>query len=289
MGADAAIHVFDYGRYRSEVVPAFVELLRSGEPPAWLSEIIKISSPGYDDEDTMSWTTLVRRLRERPVDIAAYCDWLGADLRYTGTQQVDRTSGKQLACASLLCPARDRCPLHRDQDRHGVEGLNALHDALVSVLCLGESQFVGRTVTPNFYRPVLERNRVPAGDPLQGLLAALATRGAVLGYRFGITEGIHGWLDPAETLQLAESLDRLDLPRYEVAFTAMSSLFDPMFLRHDGCDRVHDDWRETSLSFVRTVATIAAGDGKGVLWGNDVSGSTWTELYHLRDPRESPR
>jgi hypothetical protein len=285
MGADAEIHVFDYDHYRGAIVPALVEFLRTGTATPWLAKVIQMETRTDDVDDPMSWPHLAERLQERPVDLDRYCDWLGADLRYTGSTPVDRSVSKQLACASLSCPAREWCLLHRDQDRHGVEGLNALHEELTAVYCLGESQFVGRSVTPHFYLPVLERQDVPAGDPVRGLLAALATRGAVLGYQFGATEGIHGWLTVAETAELAAGLHRLDLPRYEPSFAAMASLFDARYRTHDGCARVHDDWREVSLSFVRTVATIAAGSRRGVLWGNDVCTPSWSKDRDLPDPR----
>ncbi|MER7891362.1 hypothetical protein ABTX15_16195 [Micromonospora sp. NPDC094482] len=85
-----------------------------------------------------------------------------------------------------------------------------------------------------------------------------------------MTEGIHGWLDLPETAELAVRLDRLDLPRYEPTLTAMTD-----HAKRDGFTA--DEWREMSLSFVRTMATIAAGEGRAVLWGNDVSPGTWRE------------
>lgn len=277
MGADADLHVFDYERYRTEVVPAFVAMVRTGEPPAWLAEIVRAGSA--DPDDFYSWADLVRRLRDRPVDLARYCSFLGDDLRYLGSRPVDRTTGAQLACQSSDYPARAWCLIHQDRDRSEVETLNTLHEAVVSVLCLGESQFVGRSVTPYYYRAVLERKGVPAGDPVRGLLDVLATRGAVIGYQFGGTEGIHGWLTPAETASLAAELDQLDLPRYEPSFAAMAAV------RRAAGRESQTEWAELSLSFVRTVAVIAARDGKGVLWGNDVIPSLWAENYHVRDPR----
>ncbi|MEU4624573.1 hypothetical protein AB0G04_31945 [Actinoplanes sp. NPDC023801] len=270
VGADAELHVFDYDRYRDEIVPALAGLLH-GTPPDWLIEVIRTATPIDDPGDPMSWPHMARRLHEQPVDLAAWCDWLGTDLRYLGDAPVDRTRGAMLRCHSLTCPAATWCPMQRDQDRHGVEGLNALHEALIEVCCLGESTFVGRSVTPDFYRPVLERHGVPAGDPLRGLLAALATRGAALGYQFGVTEGIHGWLDGPETTQLVEGLGRLDLPPGEPLFPELPA--PPPGEYHD--------WREVSLSRVRMVATAAAAAGRGVLWGNDVGDGYYSQNIRL--------
>ncbi len=73
----------------------------------------------------------------------------------------------------------------------------------------------------------------------------------------------------------------MDLPRYEPTFAAMAA----MYRSHSW--EAHGRWEPLSLSFVRTVATIAAGSGKGVLWGNDVIGALRAELFHVRDPRDA--
>jgi hypothetical protein len=276
VGAHAEIIVFDYERYRSEIVSALVELLRTGEGAPSLAAVFRsaggpMGEQGYD----VLWPRLAARLREKPTDLMRHCTWLGRDLRYIGESPVDRSTGKQLTCDSLTCPERVQCPFHRDNDRHGVEDLNDLFEALVALRCLGPAQFLGRSITPNFYRPALERRNVPAGDPTWGLLGALGARGAALGYGFGVTEGIHGWLTVTETSELATCLDRLDLPRYEPTFAAMATA-----TRQANRDDVAvSTWQDLSLSFVRTVATIAADDGHGVLWGNSVFPSTWREEF----------
>ncbi|MGN9768884.1 hypothetical protein ACTMS2_27400 [Micromonospora sp. SD12] len=75
-------------------------------------------------------------------------------------------------------------------------------------------------------------------------------------------------------MELAARLDRLDLPRYERTFAAMADSWK----RAVGST---DEWQRVSLSFVRTVATIAAGDGRGLLWGNDVCPDVWREALGL--------
>jgi hypothetical protein len=154
-----------------------------------------------------------------------------------------------------------------------VEPLNALHEALVAARCLGPAQFLGRTITPDYYGPLLERLDVPAASPVRGLLDALATRGAALGYQFGVTEGIHGWLTVAETSELAAALNRVALPRYPPTFAAMAD--------QKAADPADEDWPAVSLSFIRTVATIAAAGGRAVLWGNDVIPDAWREEFGL--------
>jgi hypothetical protein len=243
VGADAEIFVFDYERYRWEIVPALLSLLRTGSPVPWLAEVLRDEPP-----DGYGWTEMAARFAARPTDLAAYCDWLGDDLRYGGDGPV--------VCPSVACPERDDCPFHRSRrDRAEV---NALHQALVVTRCLGPGQFVGRGFTPYRYQAV--------GDRVRELLAQLGRRGAVLGFQFVGTDGIHGWLTGPETAELALLLDALPLPRFEASFGEMAR-------RHRvNLERPGESWEELSLAFVRTVSAIAAGEGRAVLWGHDVIG-----------------
>ncbi|MFC3501810.1 hypothetical protein ACFOOK_12675 [Micromonospora krabiensis] len=268
MGADAEIFLFDHDRYRDQVVPALTELLRTGTVVPWLDAVFASATPmgeyGYD----VLWRRLAERLREQPVDVARDWPWLGSDLRYVGARPRRRALGRHVGRPSGDDDGRGSGRLPRAGEPVVVEELNALHEALVALYCLGPGQFLGRSVTPDFYLPVLDGQGVGAGDPVRGLLAALSTRGAVLGDQFGVTEGIHGWLDVPETAELAVRLGRLDLPRYEPTLAAMAD-----HAKRGGYPP--GEWREMSLSFVRTMATIAADDGRAVLWGNDVSPDTW--------------
>lgn len=278
MGSDAEIFVFDYDRYRAVVVPALVELLRTGEAVPWLADVFRSARPmgehGYDVE----WPRLAARLREQPTDLARHCTWLGADLRYLGGVQGDRPRRELVTCRSLSCPERARCPFHDAGDPDVVEAINALHDALVATRCLGSSEFLGRSVTPERYGSVLRRQNVSAGDPVWSLLAALGTRGAALGYQFEHTSGIYGWLTVDETADLAARLDRLHLPRYEPTFAAMADWRRARTF-------ADDEWEVAGLSFVRTVATIAAEDGRAVLWGGDVCPDVWSGTFGVSDSR----
>ncbi|MET3428808.1 hypothetical protein BJ973_008020 [Actinoplanes tereljensis] len=267
MGADAEIFVFDYERYRGEVVPVLTALLRTGLPASWLADLFTRAEHGYDQ----AWPRLADRYRAEPVDLARHCTWLGSDLRYAGPTRVDRSVGKRVRCDAPSCPERTRCPFHRDSDPAGAESLNVLHEALVASRCLGPSVFLGRTITPDYYVPLLERLEVPAADPVRGLLDALATRGAALGHQYGVTEGIHGWLTVAETAELAATLNRLPLPRYPPTFAAMTA----------AAAAAGESRPATSLSFIRTVATIAAAGGRSVLWANDVGPESWREEFGL--------
>ena len=272
MGADAELFVFDAERYRAEVVPALVRLLRTGEPVPWLAEVFGAAT-GHDEYGYhLSWPQLAARCAEQPTDLARHCTWLGADLRYPGPGP---RNPRTLTCPSTTCPERERCLFH--QERHAVEELNALHEALVATRCLGRSQFLGRTVTPSVYTPVLDRLGVAADDRLRTLLAALGTRGAVVGHQFCGTDGIHGWLTGPETTELAGRLGALPLPRYPATFAAMAEL-------HGRRGHTAESWPAVSLSFVRTVAVIAAAGGRGVLWGNDVCPGVWTDTHGVVTP-----
>jgi hypothetical protein len=97
------------------------------------------------------------------------------------------------------------------------------------------------------------------------LLARLGTRGFVVGYGFANSDGVHGWLTPEEAGRLAGLLRPLRLPDLEPSFEAMERT-------RTGGGYAAQGWEfdELSLSFVRAVASLAAGQGKGILWGNDV-------------------
>ncbi|WP_143235435.1 hypothetical protein [Paractinoplanes atraurantiacus] len=272
MGSDARIYVFDYERYRAEVVPGVLSLLRGGDVPPWLAGL-----PGSEWTDI--WAPMAGRMRSRPVDLAAYCLWLGEDLAYLGNQLVMRPEGARqwLRCPSTTCPERSRCSFHAGAEQENVEELSFLYAAWVTLRCLGEGQFVGRSARPSAYDPLLEHLGVPGNDPIRLYLNALDVRGGVLGYEFENTGGTYGWLNPAETADLAARLDKLDLPRYERTFAAASAAFGAF---HSGPSS-ELDWPALTLSFVRTVATIAATTGQGVLWGGDLYPESWRELLNL--------
>jgi hypothetical protein len=116
----------------------------------------------------------------------------------------------------------------------------------------------------------------------------LGKRGFVIGYQWGFGfEGINGWLTPDETIELACLLEKQPLPTYELSFVAMREFCVPHpnkelherfgLTRYEclGCS-----FEALSLSFVRTVARLAASENKGVLWGLGVMrGDFYSERY----------
>lgn len=238
MGADATLFLFDYRHYRDEVVPALLELLRTGQPRPWLAKLL---DPRGD---------LLPYLRTHPTDIARHCTYLTRDLGYQGDRSRRGHDVETYSpCPSRTCPERGNCPVHETREREKnepspvLELLNMLHEDAVTTRCLGASRFVGRSLYALDFLPLLNRLAVAARDPARDLLAALELRGRVLGYQLAGSEGIHGWLAPEETALLATRLDQLSLA---------------------------DSTEEAMLSVVRDMAHQAAEADQGLLWGNDV-------------------
>lgn len=257
MGSDAEVFLFDYESYVTAVVPAFLDLLREGRVADWLDPLVKRRElkPFFWDKDE-----LARLCAGLQPDLS----WVGPyDLKWTYDQDWEQrwTSSMQASeektHVNLKAPAPEL-----------VEQVNWLCEVAVSVKCLSAAQFVGRSMTPSDYSRVLGDMGVRDDDPVVQLLAALGKRGFIIGYLFGFGfEGINGWLQPSETAELAGLLDMLPLPRYEVSFAAMEQFRSPDTRAFESPDF---SFEVLSLSFVRTTATIAAAEGCGLLWGNNV-------------------
>jgi hypothetical protein len=139
--------------------------------------------------------------------------------------------------------------------------------------CLGAAQFLGRSIDCFFYWDILDQHGTPSTHPIRVLLERLGRRGFAVGYQgsFG-TEGIHGWLCPAESKALADHLFRLKLPDYEYSFNAMESFKEIRNIfegRVSGKEFLWPSYRhpsasfeELSLSYVRTVCRLAEREGK---------------------------
>jgi hypothetical protein len=250
VGSDAEVFVFDHARYVDEVVPAVVDVLRTGSIEApWLAWFTAYRPEGMD------------LLRQHRVDLDEHCLFLGTDLRYLDG------SGTSPLCRWADCPVRDRCPLHETAAQLVGEAVSALFEVAVCLRCLGPGKFVGRSYTPRHHLRVLERLGVP-DQRVRDLLEALALRATAL-RRVGWSEGIHGWLTAGETAELALHLDELPLPRYEASFERMRIVHEEFSYGPDHAAG-HRRWEELSLSFLRTAAFVAADQDRGILWANDV-------------------
>ena len=257
MGSDAEVFLFDYESYVTAVVPDFLELLREGKVADWLDPFVKRRElkPWLWDRD----------------ELARLCAGLQPDLSWTGPYDLTWTYSQdwQQRWSSSMQASEEKTHVNlKAPAPELVEQVNWLFEVAVSVKCLNASQFVGRSTTPSDYSRELGDMGVRGNDPVVQLLAALGKRGFIIGYQFGAGfEGINGWLQPSETAELAGVLDTLPLPRYEVSFAAMERFRSPDTGRYESPDT---SFEALSLSFVRTTATIAAGEGRGLLWGNNV-------------------
>ena len=248
MGTDAEIFIFDHEVYLTTVVPAFVEIFREARVADWLYPFVE-----RRELEPSSWkrSDLARLATCLNTDLS----WVGPyDLKFTYDQnwrQRWSNAGKD----SENAPSDDT-----------VEQVNWLFKKAVSLKCLGQGQFIGRSMTVSHYLELLPALEVKQADSINQLLAALGKRGFIISYQFGFGfEGVNGWLNPLETADLARRLDSLRLPRYEISFAGMEQFFQPETRTYE-CPGF--SFEELSLSFVRTVATLAAAEGRGILWGN---------------------
>ena len=299
MGADARLFLFDYELYHSDVLPAFLRLIRDNSADAWLQQLHRLHNDGLGIDECLTRYSLSLA----PVDILKYCTYLDPDLAVRTVRSDPRSlydcGWETRACRSTDCTVREQCPFHfaeEPQQTMVADYLLRLFHMAVADRCLGPGQFLGRSIDCFFYWTTLDELGVAPADPIRFLLQRLGRRGFLIGYEFAVgTDGIHGWLQPDEVKELAERLFALDLPEYECSFTAMEKFKVVRNILEDRAPalnfqaRVYHDpngsFERLSLSFVRTVCNLAAREGKGVLWGNDVSAFTRTAgmtLPHLK-------
>jgi hypothetical protein len=270
VGADASVYVFDYDRYRRTVVPGLTGLIGGAGPTPWFDGLCERRGDGFERE----WRQLAAALRQRPTDLARHCTWLGGDLRHPGRSPTARDGweGRRgrwdlVRCASGTCPERSRCLLHErvvPPASELTELLFILVDEATGECCVGLGRFVGRNATLHGLRPLLSDLGVPPGDRVLELFAALGGRGWANGFALGAADGIHGWLTPDETADLAGRLDPLDLPVVEPTDAAMREAHRATM------DGGGFPWEPLTLSFLRIMAHRATRGGHGLLFGHDV-------------------
>lgn len=284
MGADARIFLFDYTLYRDSIVPAFLRLMSSGAVEPWLQEFLQIPEVAERLGEDLSSS-----LPCLPSAFAEHCTYIDSELAVTRLSAVptDEYDGnwEARACRDDVCKLRSSCPFHithGDQLDLATDSRLYSLERLIAGRCLGQGQFLGRSVDCYFYWDTLDHLGVEPGHAIRYLLERLGRRGRFIGNRgsFG-TEGIHGWLSPDETETLAKHLFTLKLPEYEYSFAAMNSFKHVRNILDGRVFGIEFQWPsythptasfpELSLSYVRTVCALAARQGKGVLWGNDVA------------------
>lgn len=251
MGSDAEVFLFDHSAYLRKVVPAFLKLLHDNQFDDWLQPFVK-------RRDLKPW------LWDKSA-LAKYLTALNPDFSWATHYDLNDTYDK--TWEERWSDFVDH-PLQPAASSELVEQVNWLFKIAVSLECLGDGQFVGRSTTVSRYSELLPDLGLREDDRIVELLGALGKRAFLIGYQFGFGfEGINGWLDPSETSELAKRLDVLPLPRYEVSFAAMKQ-FRTGELGEYECPGF--SFEALSLSFVRTTAAIAAREHRGLLWGNDV-------------------
>ena len=282
MGANATIFIFDYALYRELIVPTFLRLMCEGVMEPWLQEFLR--TPEAADWDGAQIDTSFARL---PDGFTKYCTYIDSELaaRISLVVAPGAYDGRWTAraCRDDACELRSSCVFHitgGDDIDLDAAGLHLLERIIVK-RCLGQGQFLGRSIDCSFYWGILDHLDVPSGHPIRQLLGLLGRRGRLIGYGGSAdSRGIHGWLSPDETEVLAGNLFSLSLPEYEYSFARMRSFNQLRNILDSVSSREFPDtsfahptasFEELSLSFLRTVCVLAAREGKGVLWGNSVS------------------
>jgi hypothetical protein len=264
VGSDAEIFLFDDAAYRGRVVPALGAFVHTGEQTEWLERILR------ELKEYVGPTMDLARVRALGFDLGATCHYLGPDFAFTPTVAGARErwcEWEVRACTSPTCAAREICPLHGSRSVDAPEQFTMLIEACVADQCLGQGQFLGRSMNALDYTEMLEAAGLAPNHDLFRYLNLLRYRGFVVGYAFGSTEGIDGWLTAEETPVFLRLLDLLDLPKVAPSFEAMRIVHVEEMAR---TEHEPHGWERVSLALLRGVASIATAEGRGVLWGNDV-------------------
>src|SRR5207249_3064008 len=76
MGADARLFLFDYELYRTDVLPAFLRLIRDNSADAWMLQLHRLHTDGLGFDECLARhsVSLAR------VDILKHCTYLDSDL-----------------------------------------------------------------------------------------------------------------------------------------------------------------------------------------------------------------
>lgn len=263
MSSEARIFIFNHRVYQDKILPAFHRLLWDGALEFWLREL-------YNRLIKQGLISLLPRVKG--VDIGKFCHYLDTNFAYLGRRKDLLTSSwKYRACYSKDCEIRYLCPFHAVNGGSGeARKINFLFEAAIVNECLGDSQFLGRSVSPTIYKIMLSRS---VADPIPELFRyfdLLEYRGFVIGCQFLIEGGIYGWLTETETVALCDKLDTLDLPEFEHDFSKLSEF---VVMSKNGLmiqPPPGYSFEQTSLAFLGVAARMAYVEDMGILWGNDI-------------------
>jgi hypothetical protein len=251
MSARSGVFVFDYDAHVNCVAPAVRRVLARHELGPWLQEVWDARQRCFPPDSR-------RTFRHPEVAEPVYAViHLNADLSYSEAET----------------PLR----LLRGENWLPYEDLIELFGLLLRECCLGDGQAAGHGKRPRvLLENVLDQmnHDTEQSHPRARTLLRLLDRRAWCWTCAAdpYSEGVHGWLTAAEARDLADELWDLPLPRYEPTWEGMRAF----------AQRPRDDNRDARnarhLSYVRTVASIAARQQRGILWGIDLSVSDHEQM-----------
>jgi hypothetical protein len=255
MSARAGVFVFDYDAHINCVAPAVRRLLEQHELGPWLQEVWDARQRRFAPDS--------RRMFRYPEVTEPFYQivHLNSDLSYSQSETKLR--------------------LVRGENWLPYEDLIELFGLLLRECCLGDGQIAGQGKRPHVLLEnvldQMEQEETPESHTRARTLLQLLDRRAwcwtCATDPYG--EGVHGWLTPDEASALADELWDLPLPGYEPTWEGLRA-----FARREADDS-RDARNARDLSYVRTIASIAARHNRGILWGNDLQANDPVQL-----PRE---
>jgi len=257
---DSGIYLFDYRRFHEEVVPAVRRLHAEGVAEPWLEAVWHKRQPRPTPVPRFT-----PHLRELTFGLMAGRDLAGE----VPTELFPRPATR---------PKRRREPgrvPHLDTDEYTLPpghgdwlDLCELFQTAVEETCLGSGAFMGNATLPGALDVCVDHRGLLGYDQdLRTLLEWLENRGNAW-RQAGVDciAGVYGWLDPDETLLPADALDGDPAPSIEATLPAVRAA------RTAGVGACTDGNSCPLLpAVVRAVARLATSEGRGLLWGLDVT------------------
>ncbi|GCD97030.1 hypothetical protein [Embleya hyalina] len=260
MIVDSGIYLFDYRRFHEEVVPAIRRLHAEGVAEPWLEAVWNRGRPRPTPVPRFT-----PHLRELTFDLMAGHDLAGA----LPTELFPRPASRPKRRGEPRRVPRSDVDDHTLPPDHG-DWLRVcdLFRVAVEETCLGDGAFMGNVTLPGSLGVCVDlRGLLEYDQDLRTLLEWLESRGDAW-RQAGVDcfAGIYGWLDPDETLLLADALDGHPLPLVDAAFSAVEAA------RGAGVGACTDgNSCPLSAAVLRAVARLATREGRGLLWGLDAT------------------
>jgi hypothetical protein len=297
MGISAEIYIFDYKKYQEECVPEFLNLLCGIENKPWFEEFLCNKFSKYFE----SFKTYIK---QHPTNILENCEIFTENLEYIGYFYKDKIysnnyvyenfseiySGESSNCKSKTCiEALLNCPFHTNQNnkiQFPKEEFNYMFQGVIENFYIGESQFVGKSMTPLRFEEFFEETEIDSfvKEEIRNYLYLLGSRGNIVGRaNWGGSDGIHGWLNYNETLNFTKVLKKINIPEFEPTIENIKKIdyANNYEYQHQWFSEIPErfakliiknyDWSYILLSYLRAFGEIALKTGKGILWGNGLN------------------